>query len=556
MDTQNNSKPLIAEDKKQDALKEKLESIRVDEQERKTENIARQYGWPYMNLEKFPIAPEALRLVSPQDSQKFNLICFFVDDFSAKIGALTPGSLEVKNFVHEKIALENNLKTEIFLISEISFNAAYKLYATLPQIKATTRGVEITAEEIKFFEEKITNFQDLNREIQHTSVSDLLVLMLASAVKARSSDIHIEAEEEEVKIRFRIDGILIDAATLDKNYWTKVVTRIKLVSGLKINVSDKPQDGNFTILLPGDRIDVRVSCLPTAYGESVVMRVLKSSAQKTTLEELGFSHEDFEAIKKQIERPNGLVITTGPTGSGKSTTLYGILTYLNDPQTKIITVEDPIEYRLKGINQSQVDPGSNYTFASGLRSILRQDPDVILVGEIRDAETAEIAVQASLTGHLVLSTLHTNDSFGAIPRFFSLGVKPYLLAPALNVVVGQRLVRKICPFCKTKVELTPEVLVRVKEKLGKRFPQAEVIFYKGSGCPKCQGLGYHGRIGIYEILQITEEIHKLISTGADVSEYQIKESALKQGMVTMVEDGLMKATQGITTVEEVFRVTE
>jgi len=551
------SAPYISGEKKQEELKEKLESIRIKEEEKKVEIQALQIGFPYINLVKFPVSPEALQLIPQQDSQKLSLICFYLSESSAKLASIEPRLPEVKKFIKEEIIDKHNLKVELYLISDHSFVVAHQLYATLPKIKKITKGVEITAERLKFFEEKIKTFKDLNKEVQRTTISDLLTLILASATKSRASDIHIEAEEKDVKIRFRIDGILIDVAELDKSFWSKVVTRIKLISSLKINVTGRPQDGSFVILLPTERIDMRVSCLPTAYGESVVMRILRSGiGGGLKIVDLGFNKEHLEEIKRQIERPNGLILTTGPTGSGKTTTLYAILNELNDPETKIITVEDPIEYRLKGINQSQVDPSKNYTFASGLRSILRQDPDVILVGEIRDQETAEIAVQSSLTGHLVLSTLHTNDSFGAIPRFLSLGVKPFLLAPALNVAMGQRLVRKICSSCKTKTTIEETLLSKVKEALGDKLPKGPLEFYKGAGCEKCQGLGYKGRIGIYELLVITPELEKMISAGEEVSEYKIRDTVLKQGMMTMLQDGLLKALEGVTTVDEIFRVTE
>ncbi len=546
---------MVSEEKELE-LKEKLEEIRIKKQEEETEELARSKGFSYINLSKFPIAPEALKLVPATESQRLGLVCFYATETSAKIAATDPSASGVKRFIKEEIEGRYHLKIELFLISEHSFNTAFRLYATLPREIKIKKGVEITPEDLKRFEEKIETFKDLNAEIQQVSISDLLSLVLASAIKSRASDVHIEAEERDVKIRLRIDGILINVAQLEKSFWPKVITRIKLISGLKINITTKPQDGSFVILLPTDRIDVRVSSLPTVYGESVVMRILLSSASRLNLEDLGLRAPDFEKLKKQIERPNGLIITTGPTGSGKTTTLYAILNKINDPETKIITIEDPIEYRLAGINQSQIDPSKNYTFANGLRSILRQDPDVILVGEIRDKETAEISVQASLTGHLVFSTLHTNDAFGAIPRFFSLEVKPYLLAPALNMILGQRLVRKICEHCKKEITLEESLLSRVKEVLKDKLPKGPLKFYKGEGCKECQGLGYKGRIGVYEVLVMTPEFEKLISSGQEVSEYKVRELALKQGVDTMVQDGLFKALDGITTPEEVFRVTE
>jgi type IV pilus assembly protein PilB len=554
-------KPKITEKETEEKLEEKLKELKLKDIEEEVSRKAYQSGLPYINLAKFPIAPEALSLISPEDALHYKVICFYKTEWEAKLASTNPENPSLADFISQ-FEKAHGLKTELYLISEPSFDFAYRLYATLPKIVKMVRGIEITEEDLKKFQEKISTFRDLDKEIQKVSVSDLLTLIVAAAIQSRSSDIHVEAEEKDVKIRFRIDGVLIDVATLNIKLWPRVVTRIKLISGLKINITDRPQDGRFTIYLTNDKIDVRVSCLPTNFGESVVMRLLRSSVAGLAFEDLGLRRQAYEKLKREIERPNGMIITTGPTGSGKTTTLYAILNKLNKPETKIITLEDPIEYQLKGIIQSQVDYSKGYTFAKGLRSILRQDPDVIMVGEIRDLETAEIAIQAALTGHLVVSTLHTNDAAGAIPRFLSMGVKPYLLAPAINAIIGQRLVRRICLACKEETTLSDELLERVK-KILKEIPENSQIkvdlenlkFYHGKGCKECQGLGYKGRIGIYEILTISPEIEKAILSG-EVSEYQMRELAKKQGMVTMAQDGILKALDGITTVEEVFRVAE
>ncbi|MFH1661980.1 MAG: GspE/PulE family protein, partial [Candidatus Falkowbacteria bacterium] len=335
---------------------------------------------------------------------------------------------------------------------------------------------------------------------------------------------------------------------------------LKMLSGVKINITNKPQDGRISIFLKEERIDIRASFLPTAHGESVVMRLLKSSSVGLAFEDLGIRGESFERLKKEVDRPNGMIITTGPTGSGKTTTLYAILKKLNSPETKIITIEDPIEYQLSGVNQSQVS--KNYTFAQGLRSIVRQDPDVVMVGEIRDLETAEIAIQAALTGHLVLSTIHTNDAAGTVPRFLSMGAKPFLLAPALNAMIGQRLVRRICEKCKKEVKIEDEKIERIKgiinsmpEEYKNKIDINNLKFYKGEGCEACQSIGYKGRVGIYEIMTMNKEIEQSILSGK-VSEYDMREISAKTGMVTMVQDGILKAIDGITTVEEIFRVAE
>jgi type II secretory ATPase GspE/PulE/Tfp pilus assembly ATPase PilB-like protein len=388
-------------------------------------------------------------------------------------------------------------------------------------------------------------------------------MIIAGAMQAGSSDIHIEAEEYDIVVRYRIDGILQSVATLKKELWPRIISRVKSIAKLKINIEDIPQDGRITVFLgKGQEMDIRVSTLPSAYGESIVMRLLMSSLTGFNFDDLGIRGRAFEQLKRETERPNGMIITTGPTGSGKSTTLYAILSKLNEPGVKIITLEDPIEIKIKGITQSQIDHSKDYTFVSGLRSILRQDPDIVMVGEIRDIETAEISIQAALTGHLVLSTIHTNDAAGAIPRFLSMGVKPFLLAPALNAVVGQRLVRRICQACKVEDKLDDTTMARVKDILsqipensGFKADLKKLKFYKGAGCEECNGLGFKGRIGIYEVFTMNPDVEKLILSGS-ASEYQMRDVAVKHGMITMVQDGLLKALDGITSVEEVFSAAE
>ncbi|HEX9664543.1 MAG TPA: GspE/PulE family protein, partial [Patescibacteria group bacterium] len=412
---------------------------------------------------------------------------------------------------------------------------------------------------------EVSLITDLDKKIKGISVTEVVTAIISLALQIEASDIHIEAEENDVKVRYRVDGILNDATVLPKETWPKITSRIKLLAGLKINIENKPQDGRFTIFLSKDQVDVRVSVIPTTYGESIVMRLLRSTAVGLKFEDLGITGRAFADIENEIKKPNGMIITTGPTGSGKTTTLYAVLTRLNTTATKIITLEDPIEYKLEGINQSQVDRSKGYTFAEGLRSILRQDPDIVMVGEIRDLETADVAINAALTGHLVISTLHTNSAAAGIPRFMAMGVKPFLLAPALNAIVGQRLVRKICPACREEVELDTKTRGEVLKILEKIPPEtaAQILteelhqlkFYKGGGCVECHGIGYKGRIGIYEIMIMVKEIEDLILAG-QVSEFKMQEVAVKNGMVTMVQDGLIKASRATTTVDEVFRVAK
>ncbi len=540
-------------------FKAKQEEIKIKEMEKLAQAQAQALGVPYINLFGFPISPDALSLIEEKVARQLGVVCFFYDGQNILLGALNPTDEAVKNLLAE-LNKKYYAKGKIYLITPHSLNYALKIYKAIPKVEPIKRGVEVTEEDLNKFSEKFTSFRDLQAEIDKANVTDIVTMIMAAGIKSNASDIHIEAEEKDIKVRFRIDGVLHDAATISKDLWRKIISRMKILARVKINITDKPQDGRLSIFTKDERIDIRASFLPTNYGESVVMRLLRSSAVGLEFEELGLRGRAYEQLKREIQRPNGMIITTGPTGSGKTTTLYAILKKLNKPETKIITIEDPIEYQLEGINQSQTS--EKYTFAQGLRSIVRQDPDIIMVGEIRDLETAEIAIQAALTGHLVLSTIHTNDAAGTVPRFLSMGAKPFLLAPALNAMIGQRLVRRNCKVCQKEVKLEPEKLERVKSILSK-LPEEEkkkvdfnnLKFYQSEGCEACQGIGYKGRIGIYEIMVMNDEIEKLILSGK-ASEYDMRQAGIKNGMVTMVQDGLLKALDGITSVDEVFRVAE
>jgi type IV pilus assembly protein PilB len=555
--------PEIATEEAKEKFEEKMAAIALKEKEKVAAQKAAALGFPYINLKGFPISPETLTSIPKELAQALKVICFLNTGTEIRIGATDPTNSQIQELLP---SLEDKFHAHgaLYLVSEESFNTAFKLYASLPTIKKIVSGVEITEKDLQKFSAEIRNFKQLHEKIQKANITDIVTMVIAAAIAARSSDIHIEAEEKDIKIRFRIDGALQDAASLPKDLWSKVISRIKLLSGLKINVTDIPQDGRFTIFTIDGKIDVRVSCLPTSYGESVAIRLLMPSTAGLNFDDLGLWEPAYSQLKAQSERPNGMIVTTGPTGSGKTTTLYAILNKLNEPGVKIITLEDPVEYKLAGINQSQVDYSRDYTFAKGLRSILRQDPDVVMVGEIRDIETADIAIQAALTGHLVISTIHTNSASGAIPRFLSMGVKPFLLAPALNAVIGQRLVRRICEECKVEDKLDAETLARVKKILDE-LPEVvrekyqkdltAMKFYKGTGCETCNGIGYKGRLGIYEIMVMSAEIEKIILS-AEVSEYQMQDIGAKAGMVTMVQDGLLKSLGGITSVSEVFSAAE
>lgn len=544
-------------------FKEKQAEIKLKEIEHLTQKEAAKTGFPYINLSGFPISPEALVLIKEEDACRLQTVCFYYDGRNVRLGSLNPADEEAVKIL-EDIKKKKFCSGEIYLISRTSLDFALRLYKMIPKVREVVRGVKIAEEDLNKFSARFSSFKELADGLKKAEVTDALNIILAAAIKMKASDVHIEGEEKEIKVRLRIDGVLHEAASLKIELWQKILSRLKLLTGAKINITDKPQDGHTTVFLSRERIDIRASFLPASYGENVVMRLLFSSSVGISFEELGIRPLDFKRLNQEMERPNGMIISTGPTGSGKTTTLYAILKKLNKPETKIITIEDPIEYQLPGINQSQAS--ERYTFVKGLRSIVRQDPDVIMVGEIRDLETAEIAIQAALTGHLVLSTLHTNDAAGTVPRFISMGTKPFLLAPALNAIIGQRLVRKICRQCKREVKLEEEVWRRVKEileqlpaeekkELDMIWPEEKWKFFEGAGCENCQGIGYEGRIGIYEIMIMNEKIEKIILSGR-ASEYDMRRQAVADGMTTMVQDGLLKALAGITSVKEVFRVAE
>jgi type II secretory ATPase GspE/PulE/Tfp pilus assembly ATPase PilB-like protein len=415
---------------------------------------------------------------------------------------------------------------------------------------------------IKDTKKKVKNIPDFKQFIENSLKSittELVQIILTGAFYLDSSDIHIEPEEKQAKLRIRIDGVLHKVLYFEKPVYQKLLSRIKLLSKLKLNITTRPQDGRFSILIDKLAIEIRTSSIPAEYGESLVLRVL-SPERTFKMEELGLTQTTLAQFKKEIKRPNGMIICTGPTGSGKTTTLYSFLKEIINPEIKIITIENPIEYHLKGVSQTQVDKERGYDFANGLRAIVRQDPDVILVGEIRDLETAQIAIQASLTGHLVLSTLHTNDAAGAIARLQSLGEKIANIAPALNIVIAQRLVRRVCKDCVKFKKASPEELKKIKNNL-KNLPKgikvkkidANIKIPFAQGCEKCNFTGYKGRIGILETFLVDDEMEKFILKAPSIVE--MKEKAINKGMILMRSDGFLKVLDGVTTIEEVDRVT-
>jgi len=405
--------------------------------------------------------------------------------------------------------------------------------------------------------ENISDFQTIIEKNFNEKITDFLSIILVGSMNLKASDVHIEPQKDDSRLRIRVDGILHEVAAIPIEISAKVISRLKLLSELKLNVTERPQDGRFSILVQKNPIEIRSSTLPSQHGESIVLRILNPK-DLVSIEDLGLRKDLFMLFKNEIQKPNGMIIVTGPTGSGKTTTLYTFLKDIQDPKIKIITIEDPIEYHLKGISQTQVVTEKGYNFASGLKSIMRQDPDVILVGEIRDLETVEIALQAALTGHLVLSTLHTNDAAGTITRLISLGANPVNVAPALNMAVAQRLVRKACKKCGKLRPASKEEIEKIKSglkgiKTKNMIPPIDKIkIIEAKGCKECNFTGYSGRIGIFEVFLVDPEIEKFILTSPPIS--ALKEMIVRKGMITMYQDGLIKVLEGITTIEEVERV--
>ncbi|OIO46282.1 MAG: hypothetical protein AUJ31_02225 [Parcubacteria group bacterium CG1_02_39_15] len=525
-------------------------------------------GIPFVNLEKEKIEPEVLKIIPEPIARSNNIVAFRKKENDLEVAMLDPEDLRTIEFI-KKTA---NLRILPRLTTSESIKQVLKQYQKTLEaefgemIKKEAKGIK-AVQEIKEGVPAITESEELKKAAGELPVIRIIDTLLRHAILQRASDIHIEPTEKEVVVRYRIDGILRDAMTLPKQASLGVVARIKVLSNLKLDEHRLPQDGRFKVEAEDYRYSIRVSILPVFDGEKIVMRLLSEKAKAYTLEGLGFRGETLEIIQDNLRKPVGMLLVTGPTGCGKTTTLYSMMEILNVPGVNISTVEDPIEYRMPRINQTQVNPKIGLTFANGLRALVRQDPDIIMVGEIRDSETAGLAINAALTGHLVLSTLHTTNASGTMPRLIDMGAEPFLISSTVNVVLAQRLVRRLCPEKEKYTLKDTEIknlkkycnLDRVldilkKEKIIKPSPgQAfkDIVFYRPKPSKDCPD-GYKGRIGIYEVLPVTETIKELIVKGATSD--QIQAQAQKEGMVTMVEDGFVKAVQGITTIEEVLRV--
>jgi len=523
------------------------------------ESIANFFKIPFIDLKNQTIRKDVLFVIPETIASSHNIIAYDSTPKELKVAVTDPEDLEIFEFLRKKTGLE----LKISLTTPDGINDTLKQYHKSLKAEFNYLNDDIS----KIPEEGDKNLTKLAEDLPVVRIVDTL---LEYAIMENASDIHIEPEEKDVIVRYRIDGVLHNVMILPKNVQSGIVARIKILSNLKVDEHRMPQDGRFKIKNKEYKVAFRVSILPTFDGEKLVLRLLNEQAQALNLEQIGLQKSALETLKRNIAKPNGIILVTGPTGSGKTTTLYTVLNILNQPEVNISTIEDPIEYRMAHVNQSQVNSKIGYTFASGLRAFLRQDPDIIMVGEIRDQETAEIAVHAAMTGHLVLSTIHTNDAAGTMPRLAEMGVANFLIATTTNLIIAQRLVRKICPHCIQSYNLDTDAIKDLEKNMDidnilKTLEKEKIIvdskkglksllFYRGKGCKRCNNTGYKGRIGIYETLENTEEVSKLILSKADGR--TIKKLAISQGMLTIAEDGFIKAKNGITTLEEVIRVTK
>ncbi|MFZ5391073.1 MAG: GspE/PulE family protein [Patescibacteria group bacterium] len=525
---------------------------------------AKIFSMPYKDLVGHTIPIEVIKLIPQEIAENYKIVVFDQKDKDVSVAVVNPGNYKAIEAA-EYIGRENKWNLHYYLTSPEGFESAVRQYESLSS--EVTEALSLAGDKFQdkgkgkktgSIAEQDDNFEEV---VKSAPVAKMVAVILRHAVEGGASDIHIEPNDDETRVRYRIDGDLHTSIVLPRYIHSAIVSRIKVLANLKIDETRIPQDGRIRLQVANRPVDLRVSTMPLLNSEKVVMRILDTTTGVKTLEELGFWGKTLELIKDNLSKSRGMLLVTGPTGSGKSTTLYAALNILNKEDVNIITLEDPIEYYLEGVNQSQINPEVDYTFATGLRSILRQDPDIILVGEIRDTETAELAIHASLTGHVVLSTLHTNDASGAIPRLIDMHVEPFLISSTVNIVVAQRLVRKICNYCQEEIQVPDTMLDEMKKELSDLPPGLVIkelsqpwVFKKGKGCNRCDFTGYRGRTVISEALANTAELQSLIAKSFTPDD--IKQEYKKQGVLNLKQDGLIKSLQGLTTLEEVLTVTK
>lgn len=549
----------------EDKQNKRVDDLRKQEEEELTQTLSTKYGVPYLDLTVTPINIDALRVIGEVETREAQIAVFNDVDRVLSIGALSPTNpktLEALDKLKQK-----GYGMQLFMVSHSSLNKVWDRYKDLSYSFETKSGaLDISNEQITDFLSQVHTIPDVQRLIEEVlkmkksyRISRIMEIILAGALATNASDIHLEPEEDYVRLRYRLDGMLTDILEFDLDTFKLLLSRIKLISNLKLNLSGA-QDGRFSIKIGEDEIEIRTSLLPGAYSESIVLRVLNPNSISVPLADLGIHPRLLNVIFHELDKPNGMLLITGPTGSGKTTTLYAFLKKIHTPEIKIITIENPIEYHLPGIVQTQTDEKKNYGFAEGLRSALRQDPDVIMVGEIRDRETAEIAINSALTGHLVFSTLHTNNAAGTFPRLIDLEVNPKIISSAMNLAMAQRLVRKLCPVCKKQVELGEDDKKIIDQILSTVNDQTylegvdKTHYFQSVGCDKCNMTGFKGRIGIHEAIIMDENIENVVRDNP--SEREIQKAAKNQKLLDLTQDGILKVLQGITTLEELKRVID
>jgi type IV pilus assembly protein PilB len=541
---------MAKEKNKKSLLEQTVSATRHQQEEQEALKKARVLGLSYVNIIGFPVNADTLSIFATEKARQLQAIPYIQVGNKVRVATADPKNSSLISYLDE-LKQKNKLEFTPVLASRSSINFGLSLYKglTRPGVKKVE---EINISKKEYLSE-IKDLKHLRQKLETTSTTMILDILLAGAIGSRASDIHIAPYKNEALIRFRIDGVLHDISRVPKEKYKNLSSRIKFLAKMKMGEEYLPQDGRFSSKIAGKDIDLRVSTLPTLHGDSLVARLLEERQKSIRIEELGFNPEAITAVNRAIKKPFGMILNTGPTGSGKTTTLYAIINKLNTREVKIVTLEDPVEYQIEGIDQTQIDPRHNLDFAKGLRAALRQDPDIIMVGEIRDFETASISLHAALTGHLVLTTLHTNDAPAALVRLLDMRIRPFLLVGSINLAIAQRLVRLICPECKKEYQpnrLEKMILTKYLKKIKiKKLPS----LYAGSGCKACNQTGYFGRTAILEFLEPGEKIEKLIVEGA--TQTQVERQAIKLGMKTMREDGLDKVIAGQTTMAEVLRVT-
>src|SRR3990167_8003339 len=557
----------VSEQKEQE-LEKKLVQAHSHGREDECKAKSQKLGLPFSTFSSVPIDANALTLVTEEAARAGQFAIILRNGTELTVATTDPENTAAKTAWADLAG--RGFKIILVMTSPAALENLLKRYGTIKAPEMFEVGsLDISEDELTTLQDQIKNVADLKNQVSAVSATKLLEILLAGALKIGASDIHFEPGADATRLRYRLDGVLQDVTAVDTGSYEKVLNRIKVLARLKLNIHSAPQDGRFTIKQQRMDIEVRVSILPSEYGETIVMRLLDPREIKGTLQDLGMRPDLLEMLKNQLDKPTGAILTTGPTGSGKTTTLYAFIRYLNSPGSKIITIEDPIEYHITGISQTQVEPKKGYTFANGLRAIVRQDPDIILVGEIRDSETASIALQAALTGHLVLSTIHTNDAAGTIPRLVDLGMETSSIASSLKMVIGQRLVIKVCSKCSTLASPLKEELLEIEKglqnlpkELLKTLPAvAEAMAGKvkipkisAKGCKDCNFTGYKDRRGLFEVFLVEEDMERFILTNPPVSE--IKKRAIENGMITIYQSGLIEVVLGRTTLEEVKKVVE